>query len=158
MMVGALVLGGSGCSTAPETEDFDVTLVNLNTVPAGGGGIGEAAVVFTVRLQNATPQAVTLTGAAHKLYLNGVYVGQGLSNERVEVPRLGTTTADLTVHLSTFRLARAFYGVYRSQQADYRIVSTLYGDRSNFRTRKEGSIDLHGLNLPPPPAGAPPAL
>lgn len=158
-LAAGLVLGGwtAGCALAPETEDFEVTLVNLVSNGNGnGGGIGEAELTFTIRLQNATPEPVTLTGGAHKLYLNGVYLGQGLSNERVEVPRLGTTTGNLTVHLSTFKLARAFYGVYRSQKADYRVVSTLYGEHHTFRTRKEGSIDLHELNLPPPPPGTPP--
>ncbi len=148
----------AGCSTTRDNEDFDVTLVNLSSDNGGGGGIGEAELAFTIRLQNATPQAIVLVGGAHKIYLNGIYLGQGLSNERVEVPRLGTTTANLSVHLSTFKLARALYGVYRSQKADYRIVSTVYGEHRAFRTRKEGTIDLHGLNLPPPPPGSPPAL
>lgn len=143
------LLLSSGCVTRPETEDFDVTLVNIAS-EGNSGGLGEAALRFTLRLQNATPEPVTLTGAAHKIYLNGVYVGQALSNERVEVPRLGTTTGEVTVHLSTFRLTRAFYGMYREQKASYRVISTLYGTRSTLRTRKEGSVDLRGLNLPPP--------
>lgn len=145
----ALLLPATGCRVAPDTGDFDVTLVNVRSEGAAAG-VGEATLVFTLRLQNATPEPVTLTGSAHKIYLNDVYVGQALDGSRVEVPRLGTTTQDVTVHLSTFKLARAFYGVYRDQRASYRVQSTLYGARSNFRTRKEGSVDLHGLQLPPP--------
>jgi len=149
----AALIVGSGCALRPETEDFDVTLVNLVS-EGSGGGVGEAALRFTIRLQNATPDPVTLTGSAHKIYLNDVYVGQALNDTKVEVPRLGTVTQDVTVHLSTFKLARAFYGVYRTQRASYRVNSTLYGTRSTLRTRKEGSIDLQGLQLPPP--GNPP--
>lgn len=152
LLLAAFTLG-NGCALRPETEDFDVTLVNLVS-EGSGGGVGEAALRFTIRLQNATPEPVTLTGSAHKIYLNDVYVGQALNDARVEVPRLGTVTQDVTVHLSTFKLARAFYGVYRTQRASYRVTSTLYGTRSTLRTRKEGSLDLQGLQLPPP--GNPP--
>ena len=152
LFLAALMLG-TGCALGPETEDFDVTLVNLVS-EGNGGGVGEAALRFTIRLQNATPEPVTLTGSAHKIYLNDVYVGQALNDTKVEVPRLGTVTQDVTVHLSTFKLARAFYGVYRTQRASYRVNSTLYGTRSTLRARKEGSIDLQGLQLPPP--GNPP--
>jgi LEA14-like dessication related protein len=152
-------LAGGGCAAWPDTEDFEVTLVNVAQGREMGGGLGEATLTFTIRLQNASPSPVTLTGGAHKLYLNGVYVGQGLSNERVEVPRLGTRTENLTVHLSTFKLARAVYGIYRAQKVSYRVASTLYGDATGrsrtFRTNKEGEVDLSGLNLPPPPAGVP---
>jgi LEA14-like dessication related protein len=157
ILILASLLVGPGCALRPETEDFDVTLVNLAS-DGNGGGVGEAELRFTVRLQNATPEAVTLTGSAHKIYLNGVYVGQALSDARIEVPRLGTVTQDVTVHLSTFKLARAFYGIYRDQRAAYRITSTLYGTRSTLRTRKEGSIDLHGLQLPPPGTPEAPSL
>ncbi len=142
------------CAVRPDTEDFDVTLVNV--APEGNsGGVGEAALRFTIRLQNATPLPVTLTGSAHKIHINGVYVGQALSNARTEVPRLSTVTEEITVVLSTFKLARAFYGVYRDQSATYRISSTLYGSHSTFRTRKEGSIDLRGLGNLPTPAPEP---
>lgn len=157
LLILASLLAGTGCALRPETEDFDVTLVNLAS-EGSGGGVGEAALRFTIRLQNASPEAVTLTGSAHKIYLNNVYVGQALNDARIEVPRLGTVTQDVTVHLSTFRLARAFYGIYRDQRASYRITSTLYGTRSTLRTRKEGSIDLQGLQLPPPGSPAAPSL
>ena len=83
------------------------------------------------------------------IYLNGVYVGQGLSNERVDVPRLATTTQQVTVNLSTFRLARAAYRIYDTHKADYRVESTLYAVKGTgtrrIRARKDGVVDLDEL-------------
>jgi LEA14-like dessication related protein len=136
----------SGCTSLQE-GDFDVTVVNVKSAT---GNEGEVQLVFALRLQNATPEAITLEGAAHKLYLNGVYVGQGLNNERIEVPRLSTVTQQVTVNLSTLRLAVAAFDIYRAQKADYRVNSTLYatgklGTR-RIHAHKEGAVDLAGLN------------
>ena len=77
--------------------------MNISSPRDGGGGVGEAALNFTIRIENATPDAIVVGGGAHRIYLNGVYVGQGLNNERTEVPRFGTVTQNVAVHLSTFR-------------------------------------------------------
>lgn len=45
---------------------------------------------------------MVLDGGAHTIHLDGVYLGQGLGNERVEVPRLATTTQQVTVDLDEF--------------------------------------------------------
>ena len=133
---------GGGCATVQDDTDFDVTLVKVDSTH---GSEGEVEFVFTVRLQNATPDPVVIRGAAHKIYLDGVYIGQGLNGDSIEVPRLGTVTQQVTVHLSTFRLARAAFRIYASHQVSYKINSTLYGAGSS-RTRrmsKEGSVDLN---------------
>ena len=149
----------AGCATSPDGSDFDVTLVNVRG-GADGGGVGEAALTFTVHIQNASPESAVLTGASHRIYLNGLYLGQGLSNEQVDVARLATAQQEVTVFLSTFKLARAGYRVYRQQNVDYQVRSTLYtleGGRSRRRTvTHEGTLDLRGLNLPPLPPGSPP--
>ena len=138
-----LVLSLAGCATTQDDGDFDVTLVKVDSAH---GTEGEFQFVFTLRLQNASPVAVALDGGAHKIYLNGVYVGQGLSNERVEVPRLATTTQQVTVNLSAFRLARAAYRIYNTHQADYRVESTLYAVRGagtrRIRAHMEGTVNL----------------
>lgn len=139
----------TGCATVQDDGDFDVTLVTVQSVH---GSEGEVQLAFTLRLQNASPSPVTIDGAAHKIFLNGVYIGQGLTSERVDVPRLATTTQQVTVNLSTFKLARAFYGVYRTQKADYRVESTLYavegGHTRRRHARKEGAVDLNELAPP----------
>lgn len=135
-----------GCATMPDTQDFEVSLVS---VKPGEVTPWETTGYFTVRLQNAGPEPVTIDGAAHKVYLNGTYVGQGLSGERVEVPRLGTATQTITVHLKNFTLARKLYRSSQTLQANYKVQSTLYplsasgGRGRTIRASKEGSIDLH---------------
>lgn len=147
LLFSCLLLGlAGGCASLSE-GDFDVTVAHVNSAT---GTEGEVQLAFTLRLQNATPEPIVIEGAAHKLYLNGVYVGQGLSNERIEVPRLSTVTQQVTVNLSALRLARVAFDVYRSQKASYRVESTLYsagklGTR-RLHAHKEGAVDLAGLN------------
>ena len=144
----AIALGG--CVAAPDPEAFDVNVVNL----AGGNAtLWETEAVVTVRLQNATPNDITVSGAAHKLYLNGTYVGQGLSSETVVVPRLGTTTQNVTVHLKNFTVLRKVLGMQEARTASYRVMSTIYGAPGggtprSFRAMKEGSVSLDQF-LPP---------
>lgn len=143
----------SGCVTPPDADSFDVSLV---TLAGGNATLWETEAVVTVRLQNATPNDLTVTGAAHKLYLNGTYVGQGLSSEVITVPRLGTITQNITVHLKNFTVVRKVIGMQESRVAAYKVESRIYGAAAgginrSFRARKEGSISLDAI-LPPPDA------
>ena len=146
-----LVLIGllTGCATTRDDGDFEVTLVSIRSA---SGSEGEVQLAFTLRLQNASPAPITVDGAAHKIYLNGIYIGQGLTNERIEVARLATATQQVTVNLSTFRLAWALSKVYRTQQANYRVESTIYaaegGSTRRIRAHKEGAVDLNELAVP----------
>lgn len=149
LLAGLLTI--AGCATLPETEDFEVSLVDVRPTQATAW---ETTAVFTVRLQNAGPEAAVIEGAAYKIYLNDTYVGQGLSNERVEIPRLGTTTQPVELHLKNFTVARKLYGASKTLQASYTVRSTLYlasangGAKRTVRTSKSGSIDLNEFAAP----------
>jgi hypothetical protein len=152
----AAALLAPGCATPQEDGAFDVSLVNIAAPRDGGGGLGEAALNFTIRLQNGSPEALKVTGGSHKIYLNDVYVGQGLSNQEAEVPRLATTTQDVAVHLSTFRLIRSFHRMFESKTVSYRLESTVYarqGTRTiRLKAAKAGTVDVEALggNFPGP--------
>lgn len=151
--LGGLVLT-AGCATLPETDEMEVSLVDVRPIEATAW---ETTAQFTVRLQNASPEPLVMDGGAYKIYLNDTYVGQGLTSERVEIPRLGTTTQNVTLHLKNFTLARKLYGASKTLQASYRVRSTLYVASSNgkssrtLRTTKEGAIDMREFV----PAGTP---
>lgn len=150
--LGCLIVA-AGCATLPESDEMEVSLVDVRPLEATAW---ETTAQFTVRLQNAGPEPLVVDGGAYKIYLNDTYVGQGLTSERVEIPRLGTTTQTVRLHLKNFTLARKIYGVSRTLQASYRVRSTLYvmsgsgKSTRTLRTTKEGSIDLREFA---PPAG-----
>jgi len=102
-------------------------------------------------LSNDEPEARQFTGSAHKIYLNGLYIGKGLSDKTVDVPRLGTVTQDVTVHLSNLALATRIKPVIESKRFDYRIQSVFYGKGTFNRTRSEtdGKLDLNDFTSTP---------
>lgn len=141
-----LVTAGSlgGCASLSEESPVDILLSNL--APGTGGGVGDLALRFIVRLENASPDPVVVDGGTYKIELNGIYVGQGLSNERIEIPRLSSTTVTVPVHVSTVRLMGSLYQVLQSNQVRYRLDGTLYvvrgGSSRRYRATREGQVDF----------------
>ncbi len=144
------VLLFAGCATHDDEGGMEVSLVNI--AGGTGGGLGEAALNCEVRLQNGSPEALTVEGGRHRIYLNGIYIGEGLNNETVEVPRLGTTTQHLTVYLSTLRMAGSMVKIYEEHRADYRLESTLYtrhnGHAHSIKIVRSGTLNMDALAQP----------
>ena len=133
----------AGCASfGPDAPGLEVTLVHVRLREAT---VWETTVEFTVREANATPGPVQLTGAAHKIYLNGAYVGQGLASEPLEVPRLGSATQTFTAHLRNLSLAGRVRTLVESRRFEYRLASLLYTAPQGRRLRlaNEGVLDLN---------------
>lgn len=142
----ACALLAFGCS--PQTPRLSVSLVNVKFEEMTAL---ETTATFTLRLNNETPAPMRFTGGAHKIYINGLYVGSGLSSESVEVPRLASVTQQITVHLSNLALATRIKAVIESRSFDYCIRSVFYGQSrwSKLRCVNEGRLDLKDF-LPTP--------
>src|SRR6185295_9985932 len=82
------------CATFQPGEGIDVTLVNVRL---GETTVWETTAYFTIRVSNQTPEPLILNGSAHEFYLNGLYIGQGLSGETLEVQRLNSVTQEINV-------------------------------------------------------------
>lgn len=134
--------------------------VNLVTVRFQSATALETTATFLIRLSNDAPEARQFTGSAHKIYLNGLYVGKGLSDQTVEVPRLGTVTQEITVHLSNLALATRIKSVIEAKRFDYRIQSVFYGKGwlNRMHSESEGKLDLKDFAPAPElaPTNAPP--
>lgn len=146
-----LLCGCGGGSPGPS-----VSLVNLRFEDATAL---ETTATFTLRLSNESAEAVQLNGEVHKIYLNDLYLGKGLSDEKVEVPRLGTVTHEVKVHLSNLALATRIKSIIETKSFEYRIVSVFHGTSwlSKMRSESSGKLELKDLLPETAPTNAPPA-
>lgn len=133
----------SGCATAPEQELLDVKLVNLRFKESR---VWETDAVFTIRIENESPEALHITGGVHKFYIEGTLIGKGMSNETIDVPRLSSVTQEITVHLSNVNMARKIKPVIESQKVNSKADSLLYceagGREHRIRVMHEGTLDV----------------
>lgn len=145
LILAAVALIFCSCHTTPGPS---VSLVNVRFIQAT---VLETSGVFTLRLNNETPDPLLLKGGVHKIYLNGLYVGEGLSNEPLEVAGLTSATQSVTVHLSNLALATRVKPLIESRVFDYRVESVLYSTAGRLRIRSEGRLDLRDFQPTPPP-------
>ncbi len=153
LLLGASLLCGCGGGDPGPA----VNLINLRFDDATAL---ETTATFTLRLSNESPQPVALEGEVHKIYLNGLYLGKGLSDAKVEVPRLGTVTHEVKVHLSNLALATRIKSIIETKSFEYRIVSVFHG-KSMFRRMKSessGKLELKDLVPEMDSTNAPPGL
>ena len=141
------------CATFRQREGLDVSLVRIQL---GESTLLETTINVTIRMANETTEPFAVEGGVHKIYLNGLYIGQGLSNGLLEVPRLDSVTQTVTTHLQNLRLLTRIRGILESERVDYRIVSTVYlkenGRSSTFHIARDGTVDLHEFQPSPPPS------
>lgn len=133
----------SGCATAPDHELLDVKLVNLRFTQSR---VLETDAVFTIRIENESPETLRITGGVHKFYLEGAMIGKGMSGESIEVPRLSSVTQEVTVHLSNITMARKVKPVIENQRVNSKADSLLYceagGREHRIRVVHEGTLDV----------------
>lgn len=114
----------------------------------------ETTMAFTLRFTNEGTQPLTLVGSSHRLYLNGSYVGRAVSNERVTIPQLGTTTQTVVVYLENLALVRKVAELPNAPKIDYRLESRLHpeGGFGGIKASATGELDLTGLAIAPAPS------
>lgn len=137
----------TGCASQAPAPGVEVTLADLRFSDAT---IMETTVEFVVRIENATPEPVSLQGAVHRLSVNGISLGKGMTGEAVEVPRFSSITQPVSVHLSNLRMASRVRPILESHRIDYRLESSLYPSHGrSIYTSREGTLDLHALQTGP---------
>lgn len=149
LLLPLLWIPGGGCTTTPEEPALEASLVNLRFTSAT---VFETVAEVEVRLENVSPDEVQVTGAAHRLTVNGINLGRGLSPDRLAVPRLAGVTQPVAFHLRNFSLARGLQELVQSRMLSYELDSTLYlagsGGRGSrtVRLRKSGELDLNRVS------------
>ena len=134
----------AGCTTVQPPA---VSLVN---VQLGAATALETNAQFTLRLTNATPESLGLNGGAFKIYLNGAFIGDGVSADAITLPRFASGTMTVSVHLSHWRIATLIRPLLESKILDYRITGRLYASQpaGTISVREEGRLDLNEFRDP----------
>jgi LEA14-like dessication related protein len=139
----ALSLPIGGCATMEAFTPPDVTLVDIRFEDLT---VFETSGTFTVRLSNENPEPMVVDGAVYRLYLGGQRVGKALSDERLEVPRLGSSTYEVDVYLNNVALAARLLTLGQETGLDYTIKGKLYVERPygtrRLRFSRDGRIDF----------------
>lgn len=144
LMVGCL----GGCSSLRGVEPPEVSLVNL---AAGDVTMFESAGVAHLRIENANPTPITIDGGVHRLYIDGVKVGQAMDGSRITVPRFGSEVLATPMRLNNFQLARVITGMAKAGRFDYKVQSTLYiereGRKHKLKSSRTGELNFNDMDL-----------
>ncbi len=136
----------AGCST-PRPSEIIVTLVDIRPTSAT---VLESTAVLTLRLTSENIAPLGFSGSSHKLYLNGDFVGRAVSDEPFGIPPLNSVTREVTVHIENLSLLRQLIAVRNTQTASYRLdnvlYQTIYEEKSEMKSRSQGSIDLRSFS------------
>ena len=142
-LLAAIAILFCSCVTNRLSEDVDVSLANMRFEQATPL---ETTAMFTIRIQNQMPQPLDVEGGVHKIYLNGVFVGSGVSDEVTAIPRLAEGLQTVHVHLRNLSMARLIRDIIESRRVEYRLNSQIFarteGRSTTLRVSKAGNLDL----------------
>lgn len=141
IVLAVLLCIATGCASIGVIPP-DVSLVDLEFTDLT---MFETTGEFTVRLANENQDPLRVTGGVFRLYLNGVKVGKALSSEPVEIPRLGTATHRVSLHINNVALATRLMGLMEQPTLDYEIKTKLFLDGA-LGTRRLNFVNSGSFN------------
>lgn len=151
----ALALAVTGCATMESFTAPDVTLVDVRFEDLT---VFETSGTFTVRLSNENPEPMIVDGAVYKLSLGGRKVGKALTDERIEVPRLGSSIYEVDVFINNVTLVSRLLTLGQEKGVDYKIQGKLYVERPygtrRLKFSRDGRIDFSAAGGTPLLGGA----
>lgn len=124
---------------APEISLVDVRLSKI--------AVFETTAVFTLRVLNEGPRPLTIDGALCGFSLDGVRIGKGTSDTRIEIPRLQSRTLDVPVFIRNEGLARLLRSIVTAGEFDYSLDARLYVTTSRGRFRQVTAVTAGRFNL-----------
>ncbi len=143
----------AGCASTPSDPPLEVAVINLRFTQAT---MFETTAFVQLRFDNLTGSDLRVTGSSHRLTVNGLRLGRALANQGVLVPRLGSATQEVEVHLRNLALARLLHDLGQTRTASYALDGTVYvqsdhGSDRSVQVQRIGEFHLDTL-LPPPTA------
>ena len=139
-----VLLAGLGSCIAPQkVQAPNISLQNVKLLNAEG---------FTQRLQvellvsNPNDFDIPLTGLKFSMQMNGLDFAEGLSNQRVDIPRLGRAVVAVEVTVSVLAVMKQLQAIQMKKGVDYRVAGTVYLDHlllPSVDFDRQGKVDFN---------------
>jgi len=131
-----------GCVATQKVEAPSIVLQDVKILKAEG---------LTQRLQvdllvsNPNDFDIPLTGLKFDMQMNGLDFADGLSNQRIDIPRLGRAVVPVDVTVSVLAIMKQIQAIQKKDVLDYRVAGTAYLDHtllSSVDFDRRGKVDL----------------
>jgi len=139
--IACLLLAVAGCATAPRPD-----VIVIDVEPLEGGTL-EQRVRVDLRVQNPSPQPISVAGMSLRLLVNGEPLARGVSDQHFSVPPLGEATTSIVTSTTLFDLMRQIRGAQKRSDFVYRLEGKLFLDNPPGRSL---SFESEGTLAPPP--------
>jgi LEA14-like dessication related protein len=135
----------SGCATVP--SDIEPPKISIANIAPKDLALFEQRFDVKLRIQNPNDKELGITGLRCDIELNGKEFGNGMSGERVTVPRFGSEVMNVEVITSLGSFLRQVQGLGSSAENKfvYRLKGTAFVDSpSSFKLPfdEKGEVDL----------------
>ncbi len=148
----ALALVVASCSTMP--KDFEVPRVNIANLTPKEMAVFEQRFDVQLRIQNPNDLELGIKGLRFDIELNDREFANGMSGQRVTVPRFGSETVDVDVFTTLGSFLRQVQGLSAGRsKVRYRLKGTAFVESpSNFKVPfdEQGEIDLDSVSAEAP--------
>ena len=118
-------------------QRVDPPEISLQNVMISDVQFLQTTLASTILIDNPSPQPLNLTGAVHRLYINGKNVGRASSSDSMLIPAFGQSEQKVNFKLDNLSMYRNFTNLIQSTNFTYRIDSKLYTDDSTWPIRVE---------------------
>ncbi len=140
---------------ASSTKDAEPPTIRLTNLRLGSIGLLSQELFLDLKLGNPNDFDLPLTGLTFALDVNGNFLADGLSDQRVNIPRLGFATVTVTGTTDTLNVLRQLMSLGEASALDYKISGTAYFGRMGVRRAvpytRSGSVSLMPGPVPSPP-------
>jgi LEA14-like dessication related protein len=138
-----LVAGLGGCVTPQKVQSPSIALQDVRLLNAEGL---TQHLRIELLVSNPNDFDIPLTGLKFGLQMNGLDFAEGLSNQRVDIPRLGRAVVPVEVTVSVLALMRQIQAVQKKHGLDYRVAGTAFLDHlllPSVDFDRTGKVDLN---------------
>ena len=137
-----VIVGLGGCVSPQKVEAPSIALQDVKLLNAVG-----LTQYLQVELLVSNPNNfdIPLTGLKFGMQMNGQDFAEGLSNQRVDIPRLGRAVVPVEVTVSVLAILKQIQAVQKSDGLDYRVAGTAYLDHlllPSVDFDRQGKVDL----------------